>query len=81
VNEMKRIQASGLSSYQIHFGRELLHELEPALGPLVKKVLLVYPEPLEESAALVAQELSASGNRSLSFCSLVISWSGGVFQK
>jgi len=61
VNEVKRIQASGLSSYQIHFGRELLHELEPALGPLVKKVLLVYPEPLEESAALVAQELSASG--------------------
>ena len=61
MDDVRRLKATGLSSYEVLLGRGLLNELEPVLGSLVKKVLLVYPEPLEASATLVADELSASG--------------------
>lgn len=61
MTEINRIRAQGISSYEIVVGRTLLSEVESALGSRVKKVLLVYPEPLEASAALVAEELAKNG--------------------
>jgi 3-dehydroquinate synthase len=61
MTETKRIQASGLSSYEVVLGRGLLFEVDKALGSLVKKVLLVYPEGLEASAAVLAEELKDAG--------------------
>jgi len=61
MTEIKRIRANGLSSYEVMVGRQLLDEVDASLGSLVKKVLLVYPEPLEASAVLLAEELSKAG--------------------
>ena len=60
-NELKRIQAKGENSYEILLGRGLLDEVSVALGTAVKKVLLVYPEPLEASAQAIAETLTAAG--------------------
>lgn len=56
-----RIKAKGLSNYEIVLGRSLLEEVNDSLGTLTKKVLLVYPEPLEASAAALADNLKDAG--------------------
>ena len=61
MSDTKIIRASGLSNYEIKLGRGLLDELSASLGSLVRKVFLVYPEPLEASAKLVAETLTDSG--------------------
>jgi 3-dehydroquinate synthase len=61
TNELKRIQAKGENSYEILLGRGLLDEVSIALGTSVKKVLLVYPEPLEASAQAITETLTAAG--------------------
>ena len=58
---------SKTTAYEIVVGRALLGELAGALGRAVKKVMLVYPEALEASAAVVADELSSSGFEIYSF--------------
>lgn len=61
MSETKIIKATGLSSYEIRIGRALIEDVAPALGPLVKKVLIVYPEPLEASANFLAEHLKQDG--------------------
>lgn len=61
MSETKIIKATGLSSYEIRIGRALIEDVAPALGPLVKKVLIVYPEPLEASANFLAENLKQDG--------------------
>lgn len=61
MSETKIIKATGLSSYEIRIGRALIEDVAPALGPLVKKVLIVYPEPLEASANYLAEHLKQDG--------------------
>jgi 3-dehydroquinate synthase len=61
MSQTRILRASGLSTYEIRIGRALIDEVAPALGPLVKKVLLVYPEPLEASAAFLAENLRSAG--------------------
>ena len=61
MSETKIIKATGLSSYEIRIGRALIEDVAPTLGPLVKKVLLVYPEPLEASANFLAEHLRQDG--------------------
>jgi 3-dehydroquinate synthase len=58
---------SGKTAYEILVGRALLGQLAGALGQSVKKVMLVYPEALETSAAMVSDELSSSGFEVYSF--------------
>jgi len=60
-NEIKRISAKGEKPYEILLGRGLLDEVADSLGNSVRKVLLVYPEPLEVSAQALAESLTASG--------------------
>lgn len=62
MNEhIKRIAAKGETDYEILLGRGLLDEVATSLGNSVRKVLLVYPEPLEISAQALADSLSAAG--------------------
>jgi 3-dehydroquinate synthase len=61
MNDLTRIAARGEKDYEILLGRGLLDELAGTIGNSVKKVLLVYPEPLEVSAQAVAETLTASG--------------------
>jgi len=61
MTELKRIQAKGDNSYEILLGRGLLDEVASSLGSATKKVLLVYPEPLEISAQALADALTESG--------------------
>ena len=51
------IRADGSPGYDIYFGRGLLGQVSEALGSAVKKVLIVYPEALEASAAVIAETL------------------------
>ena len=60
MSDLKVLKASGLSSYEVRLGRGLVDEVAPALGSLVRKVLLVYPEPLEASASYLADRLRES---------------------
>ncbi len=61
MTDIKRIRATGLSSYEVVLGRGLLYEVDKALGSLVRKVLLVYPETMEASAAVLADTLKEAG--------------------
>jgi 3-dehydroquinate synthase len=54
---LQRIPAEGQPGYEVILGRGLLEELAPQLGAAVRKVLVVYPEALEASAAVVAVNL------------------------
>ncbi|NDC47825.1 MAG: 3-dehydroquinate synthase [Micrococcales bacterium] len=61
MTRIERISASGQSTYEIVLGRGLLDEVATSLGTAVKKVLLVYPEPLQNSADSLADSLSEKG--------------------
>jgi len=54
-----RIKAKGSIDYEVIVGRQLLDDVNSELGPMVRKVLLVYPEPLETSAAALADNLTS----------------------
>jgi len=56
----ERIRADGQPGYDILLGRGLLDELSESLGTAVRKALIVYPEALEASAILIAENLRSS---------------------
>lgn len=57
----EKVQVTGEPGYEILLGRALLNELPAQIGSTVRKILLVYPESLEASAALLADTLRVSG--------------------
>ncbi len=61
MNETRRIHVSGDSPYDVLIGRGLLHEVAPALGTAVRKVLIIHPVALTASAEAVREELVAAG--------------------
>ena len=61
MSESIKINASGLSNYVITVGRGLLDDVDSSLPSVTKKVLLVYPETLEASAKVLADELTTKG--------------------
>lgn len=58
-----KLNAKGLPGYEVLIGRGLLDELNGTLGDSVRKVLLVYPEGMQASAELVADNLITSGKQ------------------
>jgi len=61
MTELKRIHVSGTDPYDVIIGRALLGEVGKALGPGVKKVLVIHPVGLAASAELVKESLDAQG--------------------
>ena len=61
MGESITINASGLSNYEITVGRGLLDDVDSSIPALTRKVLLVYPETLEASAKVLAEDLTSKG--------------------
>ena len=57
----KVIRVSGVDPYDIIIGRALLGEVGAALGPAVKKVLVIHPVGLTASAELLKSTLDGQG--------------------
>lgn len=58
-----KLKAKGQPGYEVHIGRGLLDDLNGTLGDSTRKVLLVYPEGMQASAELVADNLIAAGKQ------------------
>lgn len=58
---MTRITVSGDAPYEVVIGRALLHDIAPALGKAVQKVLIVHPVALSNSAEELKATLDAEG--------------------
>ena len=61
MSEIKTIQVTGESNYEIVVGRALLGEVAAAIGDKAKKVLVVHPVALTASAEQLREQLIASG--------------------
>jgi 3-dehydroquinate synthase len=61
VTEMKRVQVGGDSPYEVAIGRSLLNHVASCLSEKTKKVLIVHPVALSQSAEALREELISSG--------------------
>jgi 3-dehydroquinate synthase len=61
MNDLTKIQVTGESAYEILIGRALLDEVALALGDKAKKVLIVHPVALTQSAEQLRERLVAAG--------------------
>ena len=61
MSEIKTIQVTGESNYEIVIGRALLGEVAAAIGGTAKKVLVVHPVALTASAEQLREQLVATG--------------------
>ena len=65
MSEIKRITITGENGYDVVIGRALLDEVSAAVGKLAKKVLVVHPIGLANSAELLREKLVADGYEAL----------------
>ena len=65
MSEIKRITITGENGYDVVIGRALLDEVSTAVGKLAKKVLVVHPIGLANSAELLREKLVADGYEAL----------------
>lgn len=56
-----RIQIAGETNYDVLIGRAMLGEVAPAIGDKAKKVLIVHPVALSQSAETLREQLIADG--------------------
>ena len=61
MTELKRVQVSGDSPYEVVIGRSLLNHVASCLSEKTKKVLIVHPVALSQSAEALREELISSG--------------------
>lgn len=61
MTEMKRVQVGGDSPYEVVIGRSLLNHVASCLSEKTKKVLIVHPVALSQSAEALREELISSG--------------------
>jgi 3-dehydroquinate synthase len=61
VTELKRVQVGGDSPYEVVIGRSLLNHVASCLSEKTKKVLIVHPVALSQSAEALREELISSG--------------------
>jgi 3-dehydroquinate synthase len=61
MNDITRIKVSGESAYEIVVGRALLKQVAEAIGDKAKKVLVVHPIALSQSAEQLREALVDSG--------------------
>ncbi len=61
MTEMKRVQVGGDSPYEVAIGRSLLNHVASCLSEKTKKVLIVHPVALSQSAEALREELISSG--------------------
>ena len=59
--ELKRVQVGGDSPYEVVIGRSLLNHVASCLSEKTKKVLIVHPVALSQSAEALREELISSG--------------------
>lgn len=61
MSEVSRIRVEGVDPYEVIVGRNLLHEIRPAIASTVQKILLIHPLALQTSADVLAEELRSQG--------------------
>jgi 3-dehydroquinate synthase len=61
MTELKRVQVGGDSPYEVLIGRSLLNHVASCLSEKTKKVLIVHPVALSQSAEALREELISSG--------------------
>ena len=61
MTELKRVQVGGDSPYEVVIGRSLLNHVASCLSEKTKKVLIVHPVALSQSAEALREELISSG--------------------
>ena len=61
MTELKRVQVGGDSPYEVVIGRSLLNHVASTLSEKTKKVLIVHPVALSQSAEALREELISSG--------------------
>jgi len=61
VTELRRVQVGGDSPYEVLIGRSLLNSVASCLSDKTKKVLIVHPVALSQSAEALREELIAAG--------------------
>lgn len=61
MNDIKRIQVGGESPYEVIIGRSLLNLVADTLSEKTKKVLIVHPVALTQSAESLREELLSRG--------------------
>lgn len=63
--ETRRVQVGGESPYEVIIGRSLLNSVAACLSDKTKKVLIVHPVALSQSAEALREELIAAGFEAL----------------
>ena len=61
MTELKRVQVGGDAPYEVVIGRSLLNHVASCLSDKTKKVLIVHPVALSQSAEALREELISSG--------------------
>lgn len=61
MNDLRRVQVGGEAPYEVLIGRSLLNSVASCLSQHTKKVLIVHPVALSQSAEALREELISSG--------------------
>ena len=61
MTELRRVQVGGDSPYEVLIGRSLLNSVASCLSDKTKKVLIVHPVALSQSAEALREELIGAG--------------------